>query len=66
MVVILYAAIGLAALAVLGVLISYLISRGEESESHYKSEKAFEDKVKKIRRQEALKKKRKRDPWAHK
>ncbi len=61
MMVIVYVAIALVVLAGLGVLVSYLISRGEESSSHLKSEKAFEDKVKKLRRQEALKKKHKRD-----
>ena len=66
MIVILYAAIGLAILAILGVLISYFVSRGEESESHYKSEMAFEDKVRKLKRQEKLKKKRQHDPWARK
>lgn len=66
MIVLLYAAIGLVVLAILGVLVSYFISRGEESESHYRSEKAFEDKVRKLKRQDKLKKKRQHDPWAHK
>lgn len=61
MVYVLYAVIALVVLAILGFLLSYLISRGEESKAHLKSEAAFENKVKKLRRQDALKKKHKHD-----
>ncbi len=44
-------------------IIGYLVSRSEETPSHYKHEKEYEAKVKKGIRQDKLKKARKRRGW---
>lgn len=46
-----------------GVLIGYIVSRSEESPSHYKREKEYEARVKKGIREDRLKKVKKRRGW---
>jgi Flp pilus assembly protein TadB len=64
--VIVYILVALAVIAIGGLLISYFVSRGEESKSHYQAEEAFEARVKKKRRADAKKRARERNPWEHK
>jgi Flp pilus assembly protein TadB len=64
--VLVYLLIILAVIVVGGFLISYFVSRGEESKSHYQAEEAFEARVKKKRRADAKKRARERNPWEHK
>jgi Flp pilus assembly protein TadB len=64
--VLVYLLIVLAVIVIGGFLISYFVSRGEESKSHYQAEEAFEAKVKKKRRADAKKRARERNPWEHK
>ncbi len=66
MIVVIYVLAILVAMVVGGFLISYFVSRGEESKAHYQAEEAFEAKVKKLRRADAKKKARKRNTWEHK
>jgi hypothetical protein len=56
--------IGVAVLLIIGgVIIGYLVSRSEETPSHYKHEKEYEARVKKGIREDKMKKARKRRGW---
>lgn len=66
MIVVVYVLAALVVIVLGGFLISYFVSRSEESKSHYQAEEAFEAKVKKLRRADAKKKARQREPWEHK